>query len=159
VPLVIDPYDGKTFTMSAIMLSDEVKPAAGLGGALEADLLSDRTPLIVQNLEIVPSGSNHFKRTEKVAVYAQIYDPELVSQSSPAVRLGYSIVDLKTGQGVLGGRDIDLSPFINKGNPVLPIGLQLPVDHLEPGSYRLDIEAANDTGQHTKIRSVKFDTE
>jgi len=158
-PLVIEPYDGKTFTMSAITLSDDLRPAAGLGGALEADLLSDRTPLIIQDMEVVPSGSNHFKRTEKVALYAQIYDPDLVSQNPPAVRLGYSIVDLKTGQGVLGGRDIDLTLFMKKGNPVMPIGLQLPVDHLEPGSYRLDIEASNDTGKHTTIRSVKFDTE
>ena len=157
-PLVIEPYDGKTFTMSAITLSDDVKPVAGLGGALEADLLSDRTPLIFKDLEVVPSGSNHFKRSETVALYAQVYDPGLESQNRQSVRLGYSIVQLKTGQSVLSG-GADLTPFIIKGNPVLPVGLRLPVDRLEPGSYRLDIEASNDAGEQTKIRSVKFDTE
>jgi len=158
-PLVIDPYDGKSFTISAITLSDNLQPAAGLGGALEADLLSDRTPLIFRDMEVVPSASNHFKRTETVAFYAQIYDPGLESQNPRSVRLDYAIVDVKTGQGVLGGRGIDLTSFINKGSPVVPIGLRLPVDHLDPGSYRLDIEASNDAGDHTRIRSVKFDTE
>jgi VWFA-related protein len=158
-PLVIDPYDGKSFTISAITLSDHVEPASGLGGALEADLLSDRTPLVFKDMEVIPSGSNRFRRTETVALYAQIYDPDLESQNPRSVRLGYAIVDLKTGQGVIGGRDIDLTPFINKGNPVLPIGLHLPIDHLEPGSYRLDIQASNDLGQQTKVRSVTFDAE
>jgi len=158
-PLTVDPYDGKSFTISAITLSDNLQPAAGLGGALEADLLSDRTPLIFRDMEVVPSASNRFKRTETVALYAQIYDPSLESQNPQSVRLDYSIVDLKTGEGVLGGRGIDLTSFINKGSPVVPIGLRLPVDHLEPGSYRLDIEASDDAGDHTKIRSVKFDTE
>jgi VWFA-related protein len=158
-PLVIDPYDGKTFTMSAVMLSDNVAPAAGMGGAIEEDLLSDHSPLIVKGMEIMPSGSNHFKHTENVALYTQIYDPALVSDKPPAIKCSFAVVDLKTGKGVLGGRDIDLASFVNKGNPVVPVGMKLPVDQLQPGSYRLEIQATNDAGQKTTVRSVKFDTE
>ena len=56
-PLAIDAYDGKSFALSAIALSDQVQPAAGLGGALEADLLSDRMPLLLKNMEVVPSAA------------------------------------------------------------------------------------------------------
>ncbi len=159
VPLAIDPYDGKSFTLSAIALSDNVQPASGLGGALEADLLSDRAPLLIKDLEVVPSGSNHFKRTETVALYAQIYDPRLADPNPPALRVSFRIVDVKTGEAVLAGHNIDPSAYINKGSPVLPIGLMLPFDKLQPGSYRLDLQASDAAGAHTTIRAVQFDAE
>jgi len=158
-PLAIDPFDGKMFTLSAIALSDDIEPAQGFGSALEADLLSDRAPLIVHDMQVVPSGSNHFKRNETVALYAQVYNPNLAGPNPPAVKLSYRIVDLKTGQPVIGGHDIDTSQFVNKGSPVLPIGLKVPVDQLPPGTYRLDLQATDSVGARTIIRAVQFEAE
>src|SRR5208282_443166 len=134
-----------------------VQPASGLGGELEADLLSDRAPLLIKDMEVVPSGSNRFKRTETVALYAQIYDPGLTGPNPPAVRLSYRIVDVKTGEAVLAGQNIDASAYVNKGSPVLPVGLKLPVDKLQPGTYRLDLQASDGAGAVTTIRAVQFD--
>jgi len=159
MPLSIEPYDGKTFTLSPITLSDNIQPAAGMGGALEADLLSDRAPLVVKDMEVVPSGSNHFKRTETVALYTQIYDPALTDAKPPTIKFTFVIVDAKSGQSILGSRDLDVTSFTSKGNPVVPVGLKLPVDQLQPGSYRLVVQATNDAGQKTNIRSVNFDAE
>lgn len=159
MPLAIEPFDGKMFTLSAITLSNDIEPAQALGGAIEADLLSDRAPLIVRDMQMVPSGSNHFKRTETVGLYAQVYDPNLAGPNPPAVKLSFRIVDLKTGQPVIGGHDIDTSEFVNKGSPVLPVGLRLPVDQIPPGSYRLDLQASDSIGARTVIRAVQFDAE
>ena len=158
-PLAIDPFDGQMFTLSAITLSNDIEPAQGLDSALEADLLSDRAPLIVRNMQIVPSGSNHFKRNENVGLYAQVYDPNLAGPNPPAVKLSFRIVDLKTGKPVVGGHDIDTAEFVNKGSPVLPIGLKVPVDQLSPGTYRLDLQAIDSVGARTIIRAVQFDAE
>ena len=51
-PLAIDPYNGK-FTLSAIALSDQIQLEAGMGGEIEADLLADRTPMIVNGVQVV----------------------------------------------------------------------------------------------------------
>lgn len=158
-PLAIEPFDGKMFTLSAITLSNDIEPAQALGSAIEADLLSDRAPLIVRDMQIVPSGSNHFKRSEKVGFYAQIYDPNLAGPNPPAVKLSFRIVDLKTGEPVIGGHDIDTAEFVNKGSPVLPVGLKLPVDQLSPGTYRLDLQAIDSVGARTVIRAVQFEAE
>ena len=159
VPLAIDPYDGKTFTLSAIALSDQVQPAAGLGGALEADLLSDRMPLLIKNMEVVPSASNRFKRTDSVALYAQLYDPGLATATPPVLRISYVIVDRKTGKPIAGGKDIDPSVFMEKGSPVLPVGLKIPVDQLQPGPYRIEIQGYDASGARTAVRQVDFDAE
>jgi VWFA-related protein len=159
VPLTIDPYDGKAFTLSGIALSNNVKPAAGLGGALEEDLLADRTPLVVKGMELVPSASNHFKRTDSVALYAQLYDPDLAAATPPVIHVSYNVIDVKTNQPVLSAHNVDASIFVQKGSPVLPIGLKVPVDKLQPGSYRLDMQAYDAAGGMTTVRHVQFDTE
>jgi hypothetical protein len=158
-PLAIDPYDGKTFTLSALALSDQVQAAAGLGGALEADLLSDRMPLLLKNMEVVPSASNHFKRTESVALYAQLYDPGLATDTPPTLRVSYVIVDMKSGKPIAGGKDIDPSVFMEKGSPVLPVGLTIPLNQLPPGAYRIEIQGYDGTGVRTAVRHVDFDAE
>ena len=65
MPLVIDPYDGKQFSMSAVALSKDVHPVSQMGESLDAALLEDRTPLVTQGLQLIPSGSNQFKKTDR----------------------------------------------------------------------------------------------
>jgi VWFA-related protein len=156
-PLSVDPYDGKTFTLSGIALSNEIENVADLGGALDADLLADRTPLVFKDMEIVPSGSDHFKKSDKVvALYAQIYDPHLQSDNPPAVKVGYRLVDEKNGNVVLSSGGIDATGFIQKGNLVIPVALKVQVDKVPPGTYRLDLQAAEQGGGSTQIRTANF---
>ncbi len=158
-PLVIDPYDGNTFSVSGIALSNQINQVEGMGGALEADLLSDRTPMIVKNMEIVPSASNHFKKTDKVALYAQLYDPHLADPNPPAVRIAFNIVNPKTGEIIASAHNVDAAPFLDKENTVVPLALQVPLNQFPPGSYRLDFQASDASGALTKVRSVTFDSE
>jgi len=158
-PLTIDPYDGNTFSVSSIALSNQFTSVQGLGGAVAADLLSDRTPLIANNVEIIPSPSNHFKKTDTVALYAQLYDPHLTDPNPPALHVAFNIVDTKTGQVVLGAHGLDPTSFLEKGSTVVPLGLKLPIDQLPPGSYRLDLQASDDSGARSRIQSVGFDAE
>jgi VWFA-related protein len=158
-PLVIDPYDGKTFSVSGIALSNQINQVQGMGGAVEADLMSDRTPLIVKDMEIIPSASNHFKRTDKVALYAQLYDPRLADPQPPAVRIAFNIVNSKTGEVIASAHDVDAGPFLGKENTVVPLALKVPLDKFPPGTYRLDFQASDASGGLTKVRSVMFDSE
>ncbi len=153
-PLSIDPYDGKTFTLSGVALSNEIQRLSDLGGALDADLLADRTPLLFKDMEIVPSGSDHFRKTDRVALYAQIYDPHLQDEKPPLVKLGYRIVDQKTGKVAFETGSIDASGFIQKGSPVIPVALKLPLDSVPPGSYRVDLQAAEQGGASSQIRTA-----
>lgn len=158
-PLAIDPYDGKTFSVSSVALSNQVASVQGLGGSVTADLLSDRTPLIANNVEIVPSSSNHFKKTDTVALYAQVYDPHLTDPNPPAMRVSFNIVNVKTGEVVFGAHGLDPAPFLEKGNTVVPVGFKVPLEQLPAGSYRLDFQASDGNGAFTKIRSVGFESE
>jgi VWFA-related protein len=155
-PLAIDPYDGKTFSLSAIALSNQIEPEAGMGGEIEADLLADRTPLIVGGMQVVPSGSNRFKKTDAVALYAQVYEPRLADPNPPSIRIAFRVVDAKTGKEVFSASNIDPAATIQKGNPVVPVGLKVPLSDIPPGNYRLDMQAYDASGSITTVRTVQF---
>ncbi len=159
VPLTIDPYDGKSFSLSALALSNQFTSVQGLGGTVAADLLSDLTPLIVNDVEIIPSPDNRFKKTDTVALYAQVYDPHLLEDKPPAVHIAFNIVNMKTGETLISSRGVNPISSIEKGNTVVPLGLRIPINELPPGSYRIDLQATDESGARSRIRSVGFDAE
>jgi VWFA-related protein len=158
-PLVVDPYDGKTFTLSGVALSNDFAKLADLGGALDADLLADRTPLVFKDVEIIPSGSDRFKKTDKVALFAQIYDPHLQDQNPKQVKVAFRIVDPATNKIIWASGGIDATGFIQKGNPVITVALKVPVDTVPPGTYRVEVQAGEIGGEVTKLRAATFTAE
>src|SRR5580704_3063673 len=155
-PLNIDAYDGKAFSLSGIALTKHLERVSDLGGALDADLLADHTPLVVHQMEVIPSGSNRFKKTDKVALYAQVYDPGVANPSPPALRVAYQVVDQKTGKPVFATGTIDASPFVEKGSPMVPLALMIPTDNFAPGAYRIELQAAEAGGASSPVRTVDF---
>ncbi len=127
-PLNIDAYDGKAFSLSGIALTKHLERVSDLGGALDADLLADHTPLVVHQMEVIPSGSNRFKKTDKVALYAQMYDPGVTNPNPPSLRVAYQVVDQKSGKPIFATGTIDASPFVEKGSPMVPLALVIPTD-------------------------------
>ena len=155
-PLNIDTYDGKTFSLSGIALTKHLVRVSDLSGALDADLLADHTPLVVHQMEVVPSGNNRFKKTDKVALYAQMYDPSVASPNPPSLRVAYQVVDQKTGKPVFATGTIDASPFVEKGSPVVPLALMIPTDTFAPGTYRIELQAGEAGGASSPVRMAEF---
>jgi hypothetical protein len=156
-PLLIDAYQGNEFSMSGIALSNSIHRAADSATALDGQLLEDRTPLLVKGLQISPSASNHFKKSDVAALYAEVYDPLLKKDNPPDVAFEMTVVERKSGlvKVHVGER----TPKGNAGNPVIALGLKLPVATLDPGSYRVDLRAIDSAGQSTKTRSADFEVE
>jgi hypothetical protein len=139
-----------------VALSNQFQEVSDLGGALDADLLADRAPLVVGPFEFTPSGSNRFKKNDKAALYAQVYVPRLTEPNPPTVKCTYVVIDPKTGKPLEGARAVDLTHYIAKGSPVIPVAFQLPLDKLQPGEYLLEMQASEGPGDMTEIRAVKF---
>jgi VWFA-related protein len=157
VPLVIDAYDGKQFALSAVAFSKEIHPVSQVGATLDAALLEDRTPLVTQGLQLVPSGSDQFKKSDKAAFYVEIYDPLLTGATPPKVGIQLSVIDRKSGD-----KKMDTSfpaGDVKPGNALVPVGLKLPVDTLPPGSYRLELKAMDTAGNTSQPRTADFEVQ
>jgi hypothetical protein len=156
-PLQIDPYDGKQFMLGGVALTNSATRVSDIPTGLDSVLLEDRTPLVVQGLQIVPSATNRFRRTDNVILYTEIYDPLLTSANPPRVGFGYHIYERASNKEVLFSGLIAADTFIQKGNPVIPSGLMVKVKDLQPGSYRLILQAADTADNHSPNRTVDFD--
>jgi hypothetical protein len=159
LPLVVDHYDPSKFGISELALSRQFYKVAELSTALDDQLLSDRTPLVTQGLQIVPSGSNRFKTSDRVAIYLEVYEPQLANVNPPKVSLKLRILDKKTGESKLEAGVPDTGSSVIPGNPVIPMGVPLPVDHLQPGSYVVELRASDSTGQSSVARKAEFTVE
>jgi VWFA-related protein len=156
-PLQIDAYDGKHFSLGGVALADNAQKLGDIPTSLDAALLEDRTPLVVHGLQIVPSGTNRFKRDENVIVYSEIYEPLLTSENPPKIGLGYRILDRASKKEVMFTGVVAADAFIQKGNPVVPVGLKVNVKDLAPGGYCLVLQAVDAAGNKAPNRTVDFD--
>ncbi len=156
LPLVIDPYDGKQLSMSGVALSNEMSRVADLSTGLDSELLADRKPLVVQGVQIVPSASNRFKKTDNAAVYAEIYAPLLAGPNPPQVGVELTVVDRKTGEKK---SDVAARAPTQAGSSVVAVGLKLPVAGLSPGAYRVELRALDSVGNAAKPRTADFEVE
>ena len=156
-PLQIDAYDGKHFSLGGVALTNNVQKLGDIPTSLDAALLEDRTPLVVHGLQIMPSGTNRFKRDENVIVYSEIYEPLLTSDNPPKIGLGYRILDRASKKEVMFTGVVTADAFIQKGNPVVPVGLKVNVKDLAPGAYCLVMQAVDAAGNKAPNRVVDFD--
>ncbi len=157
MPLVVDNYNSKQFSMSSVALSKDLRPLGQDSASLDAALLENRTPLVTQGMEIVPAGDARFKRNEPAVFYAEVYDPRLATADPPKLGVQMLVVDMKskTKKIQTGGP----LPAGTAGAPVVSFGLKLPVDQLPPGSYELQIRAIDASGGATPVRTADFDVE
>jgi len=68
-------------------------------------------------------------------------------------------VDKKTGDKKLDVAFNDTKDGIRPGNPTVPVGLRLPLDTLNPGSYRVDLRAQDSVGNITEFSAAEFEVE
>ena len=159
MPLVIEPYDGKKLQLSGVALSNTMQPLSQITAGIEAELLEERTPLVVRGIQMTPSPSNHFKKAERVGLYVEVYEPLLAQASPPRVGITFKIFDKKTNAQVHNSNTILLQDFIEKESTVIPVGLPLPIDSIQPGEYRVEVVARNAAGGVSNTHSIEFDLE
>jgi hypothetical protein len=158
-PLKIDPYANGQFSLSGLALSKDLRRATDMGAEMDAALIEDRTPLITQGVQIIPSGSNRFSKADHPVMYFEIYEPLLVNADAnklPAVAIQVRILDRKTGQQKEDSGLMRLDIPAKVGNPVIPAGAKIPADKLEPGAYRVELLAMDQAGKKV-TRTADFD--
>jgi len=159
MPLSIDPYDSKQFSMSAVALSKQVRRMADIGTGLDEVLIEGHTPLVAQGMQITPSGTNRFKKTDPAVLYVEIYEPHMLDKSPPVVGLQLRVLDRKTKEQKQDSGLIGVNKDVRAGNPVIPVGLKLPVNTLTPGSYVAELQAKDSAGNTTMVRAADFEVE
>jgi hypothetical protein len=154
-PLVVDPYDGKQFQVSALALSKETHPTSELAAALDEELLEGRAPLVFRDVRVVPSGTNRLQRTGSAAIYLEVYEPLATEPDPPSVEFQLRVIDRKSGEEKSTG-SAKLDSAAVAGNAIIPYGLKLKLDTLNPGTYRAEVRVSDSAGK-SATRVVDFE--
>ncbi|GAC1619143.1 MAG: hypothetical protein PVS2B2_03050 [Candidatus Acidiferrum sp.] len=156
-PLQVDGYDGKHFSMGGLVLTNSAQKVGEIASGLDSALLEDRTPLVVKGLQVNPSANNRFKRGDRVVLYTEVYEPLLTSENPPKVGVGYHVFERASNKELYFTGVVLVDDFIQKGNPVIPVGLTVKVKELPPGSYRLLMQSVDGMKNQAPQRTVDFD--
>jgi VWFA-related protein len=153
VPLDIEPFDGKELRMSSVLLSTNVHKIGLEDLSIEADLVEGRTPFIAvsgqTSFQVTPTGKLSFKKTDSVACYVEAFEPLIATTDQVKLGIQMKILD-KTGEMKLDSGTVEVSNFIRKGNPTVPIALKVPVDKLDAGTYKLEVTVLDSAGKSVK---------
>ena len=137
-------------------MSKDAHPISEMDQGLDADLVQGNVPLVFRGLQIVPAADYHFKQKDPAVVYMEIYEPLLTTAKPPRLGLEMKIVDIKTGKALVDIGVTKTADAIKAGNPVVPMGLKLPVDRLSAGTYRLELKALDSAGNASPVRAAEF---
>ena len=64
-PLVVEPFTGDSLSLGGPALGERYAPVSQLTANMDAALLEERTPLVFKDMELVPSASNRFAKTDR----------------------------------------------------------------------------------------------
>jgi len=70
-----------------------------------------------------------------------------------------AVKDRKTNQEVFNSNTIRVNSMAQPGNPVVPVGVLVPVTRLPAGDYRLEVQARNALGGVSILRQTEFTLE
>jgi hypothetical protein len=159
VPLVVEPFTGNDLSLGGPAFGDQFLPVSQLTANMDSALMEERAPLVFKGMELVPSTNSHFAKSAQPVVYLEVYDPALKDTTAPRVGVMFNIVDKKTNQQVFSSNTILVNEFWVPGNPLVHVGLKLPVDKLQTGDYRFDIKGRDEVGNVSTVRSADFSIE
>jgi VWFA-related protein len=150
-PLAVDARVPGELAMSGLVLSKETQPAAELGLGAAGSLVEDRTPLVAEGVQMIPSGSNQFTKSEIGFFYFEVYAPD-----PAAARVRIRVLDRKTGEAKSDTGLLKLDLPQGGSAEAVPAGSKLPVDALADGSYELEVTASDTAGKQVK-RTADFE--
>lgn len=159
MPIEISPYASDALAISGLALSKTFHRASELGSLLDVAMLEDKTPLIADGLQIVPTGNTAFGKSDLALFYVELYEPLLVSgdpKTAARLTIRLRVMDRKTGEQKLDTGFLTLDPAPPMGNQVVHLGGKMPVSGLPAGAYKLEV-TASDATEKTAQTAADFD--
>ena len=158
-PLHVEAYDPHRLLMSDLVMGGVVRSAEWVprDAASVAPAPIIPTPLVSKDLEYLPDSQPQAGagKGTPLYLYFEIYEPQLEGQSA-TVYYRWRVIDQKTGSTVMNNEPMSAADWTVPGSTVVPIGLKINVDKLQPGAYRVEMQASDSAGQKSAWRAAKF---
>jgi hypothetical protein len=159
ITITVDPLDATQLAISSVVLSRKYRQVPDAARDNLAVSAGRYVPLVSKGWEIIPTADTTFKQVEFLTFYVEVYSPDQPTSEDRTIRLHMRIADERTGRVVKELRPLDAAAYRKPAEPVIPIGGGVDISGLAKGSYRLELQATDSSGQSTMWRSVTFGIE
>jgi hypothetical protein len=152
-PLKVEDTPRLALGISGIVLCDRIQNVAE--GAQAAARAPQYIPLSRNGVEFSPAADTRFARGERLFSYFEIFlSTETRSTKVDArfqIKLRNAAGELKLDTGL---RPVGSGSGTESG--IVPVSGEIPIEHLPPGNYRLQVQASDSAGQTTAWRESSF---
>jgi hypothetical protein len=157
IPLYVQAFDGNQLTISDVVLGGILQDASRVPreAASVYPAPINPTPLVSKHVQFFPAIDADMPRHTPVSLYFEIYDPPLET-NEPAIYYNVKITDLRTNTLVMNTGPMSAADWVLPENAVIPIGLQLDIEKLKAGTFRLEVRASDAAGRQTPWRQATF---
>ncbi len=155
MPLVVPDVAGQRLELSSIALCRRMRDAAAANAeAVDGHFAPQYIPLVSKTIQVALTAKPRFTEAEGPVAYFEVNDPLLSKKTTP-LEVYIRVLDASTGKTVATFAPFDALPYEQSGNAVIRIAREIPVQELDPGTYRLEVRAANSVGS-TPWRTADF---
>ncbi len=142
-----------------VRLATEVTPQplvpAPLVGKMVTPPPVPSAPPLVQDVQFLPFPYAQVWKGTPLPVYFEIYKP--VPETGDAeMYYRMRITDLKTGATAMNTGRSSTTDFVTPGDSVVPVGVKLDTSALQPGAYKLEVQASDSAGRESEWRAANF---
>ena len=154
----VENHDESRLAVSGIALSSEFRQATP---ASDSNVAPEQSygPLVSGGLEVIPTANTQFQRSKPFTFFFQIYSPHQAESPSTPVDARVRILDAKTGQVTNQLGPFSTAPFAKPASPIIPVSGGIDISALPKGSYQLEVQASDSSGQVTLWQSAAFSVE
>jgi hypothetical protein len=159
IPFTVESHDPNRLAVSGIALVKRYRRAPIGPPGTSTELPVNYEPLLSHGLELTPTGDTTFARSAPLNYYVEVFEPLSTQQPAPTVQAHVRIVDARSGEVKDDLPSFSAAPYMNAGDPVIPIEGAIDISELPRGLYRLEVQATDSTGNSTPWRAAPFATQ
>jgi len=159
IPITVEKHEGASLAIGNIILGRGYRAVATSQSSASAVSPGHYIPLISKDFEVVPAADTRFQQGQNLNFYLEILSPQPQPSTRGAVELHMRIRDVATNRVVKDLKPADASFYGEPGKPVIPVGAQIDISALPRGSYQVEAQATDSSGQSTPWHSVAFSIE
>ena len=152
-PLKVEETPRQNLETSGIVLCKRIQNVPE--GAQAAARAPFYVPLSGNGVEFTPAADTHFTRGDHLFSYFEVYLPSNSGRAASDARFQIKLRNI-SGELKL---DTGLRPVGAGNGPasgILAVSGEVPIGNLPPGTYKLQVQASDSTGQKTSWRESSF---
>jgi hypothetical protein len=122
--------------------------------AAEGHFAPQYLPLVSKAIQVALTAQPRFTEGERPVAYFEVSDP-LLPKKTKTLEVYIRVLDASTGKEMATFAPFNALPYAQPGESVIRVAREIPIKELSPGTYRLEVRAADSVGS-TPWRTADF---